>query len=146
MMRASSWSSERPPRPSSTPKRRSAVTGGPAMSGNDWVAASATSLADDIRSRRRTSEEVVAAALERIDAVNPRINAVVHRIDGVLDAARRADQQLARGDVTGPLHGLPFTIKDSFDTAGTVTTAGTIGWRDRVPETDATVVARLRAA
>ena len=90
--------------------------------------------------------EVVTAVLERIDAVNPRINAVVRRVDGVLDAARRADEQLARGQAAGPLHGLPFTIKDSFDTAGTVTTAGTIGWRERVPATDATVVARLRAA
>lgn len=116
------------------------------MSGNPWVAASAASLAEDIRSRRRSSEEVVTAVLERIDVVNPRINAVIRRIDGVVDAARRADVQLARGEVTGPLHGLPFTIKDSFDTSGTVTTAGTIGWRDRVPETDATVVGRLRTA
>jgi len=99
------------------------------MSGSDWVAASATSLANDIRTGRRSSVEVVTAVLERIDAVNPRINAVVRRVDGVLDAARRADEQLARGQAAGPLHGLPFTIKDSFDTAGTVTTAGTIGWR-----------------
>ena len=116
------------------------------MSGSDWIAASATSLADDIRSRRRSSVEVVTAVLERIEAVNPRLNAVVRRVDGVLDAARRADEALARGDAVGPLHGLPFTIKDSFDTAGIVTTVGTVGWRDRVPERDATVVARLRAA
>ena len=116
------------------------------MSGSDWVAASATTLANDIRSGRRSSAEVVTAVLERIDAVNPRINAVVRRIDGVLDAARRADEERARGGSTGPLHGLPFTIKDSFDTAGIVTTAGTVGWRERVPATDATVVARLRAA
>ena len=105
------------------------------MSGSDWVAASATTLANDIRSGRRSSAEVVTAVLERIDAVNPRINAVVRRIDGVLDAARRADEERARGGSTGPLHGLPFTIKDSFDTAGIVTTAGTVGWRDRVPAT-----------
>jgi amidase len=116
------------------------------MSGSDWIAGSATSLADDIRSGRRSSVEVVSAVLERIDVVNPRINAVVRRVDGVLDAARRADEVIAHGEVSGPLHGLPFTIKDSFDTAGTVTTAGTIGWKDRVPERDATVVARLRAA
>jgi amidase len=48
--------------------------------------------------------------------------------------------------VDGPLHGVPFTIKDSNDTAGLVTTAGTIGWRDRVPDADGTVVARLKAA
>jgi len=116
------------------------------MSGNDWVASSATKLADDIRSGRRSSVEVVTAVLERIDAVNPRLNAVVRRLDGVLDAARQADADLASGKLAGPLHGLPFTIKDSFDTAGIVTTVGTVGWRDRVPERDATVVARLRAA
>jgi len=116
------------------------------MSGNDWVAGSARSLAEAIREGRRSSVEVVTAVLEAIDAMNPRINAVVQRVDGVLEAARRADEALARGEAVGPLHGLPFTIKDSFDTAGVVTTAGTIGWRDRVPATDATVVARLRAA
>jgi amidase len=116
------------------------------MSGDDWVAASATSLAHDIRAGRRSSVEVVTAVLERIEAVNPRINAIVQRVDGVLDAARRADAALAEGASVGPLHGLPFTIKDSYDSAGIVTTAGTIGWRDRVPDRDATVVARLRAA
>ena len=116
------------------------------MSGSDWLVASATSLADDIRSGRRTSVETVRAVLDRIDAVNPRINAVVQRVDGALESAARADERLARGEVSGPLHGVPFTIKDSFDTAGTVTTAGTVGWRSRVPDADATVVTRLRAA
>ena len=125
---------------------RSAASGDPAMSGSEWVAASATSLAADIRSGRRSSVEVVSAVLDRIEAVSPRLNAVVCRVEGALDAAREADDRLAGGEVTGSLHGLPFTIKDSFDTAGTITTAGTIGWRDRVPERDATVVARLRAA
>lgn len=116
------------------------------MSGSDWVFASAASLAEDIRARKRSSVEVVTAVLDRIDVVNPRINAVVHRIDGVLEAAEAADAAMAAGVPTGPLHGLPFTIKDSFDTAGVVTTAGSVGWRDRVPADDATVVARLRRA
>jgi amidase len=116
------------------------------MSGSDWVAASAMSLADDIRTGRRSSVEVVTAVLERIEAVNPRINAVVRLVDGVMEAAQAADAALAAGGSLGPLHGLPFTIKDSFDTAGVVTTAGTVGWRDRVPREDATVVERLRKA
>jgi amidase len=116
------------------------------MTGNDWVTASATKLAREIRTGRRSSVEVVTAVVERIDAVNPRINAVVQRLDGVLDAAREADARRAGGEPLGSLHGLPFTIKDSYDTAGTVTTAGTLGWRRRVPDRDATVVARLRAA
>ena len=107
---------------------------------------SATQLAKAIRSRQLSSVEVTTAVLERIAAVNPMINAVVQRADGVLEAARRADQELAAGRVGGPIHGLPFTIKDSFDTAGIVTTAGTVGWRERVPDTDATVVARLKDA
>ena len=85
--------------------------------------------------------------LPRADrGVNPRINAVVRLADDARDRARAADAELARGARLGPLHGVPFTIKDSLDTAGVVTTAGTAGWRERVPERDATVVARLREA
>ena len=67
----------------------------------------------------------------------PRINAVVALAADALDRARDADARLARGETPGPLHGVPFTIKDSLDTAGLVTTAGSVGWRDRVPDRDA---------
>lgn len=107
---------------------------------------SATTLAGMIRAGEVSSVEVVEACLARIDEVNPSINAVVRLADDSLDRARAADAALARGDALGLLHGVPFTIKDSLDTAGVVTTAGTIGWAARVPERDATVVARLRAA
>ena len=107
---------------------------------------SATWLATAIRERQVSSLEAVDACLARIEAVNPHINAVVRLAADARDRARAADATLARGDATGPLHGVPFTIKDSMDTAGVVTTAGTVGWRDRVPDRDATVVARLRAA
>jgi amidase len=109
-------------------------------------AASATTLAELIRERRVSAVEAVEACLERIAAVNPRINAVVAFADDAITRAVESDGRLGRGEVDGPLHGVPFTIKDSLDTAGVVTTAGTIGWRDRVPERDATVVARLKAA
>jgi amidase len=99
-----------------------------------------------IRRRDVSSVEAVHACLERIAAVNDRLNAVVAFADDAITRAVEADASLARGDQIGPLHGVPFTIKDSFDTAGVVSTAGTIGWRDRVPDRDATVVARLRAA
>jgi amidase len=107
---------------------------------------SATNLAERIRRREVSSVEVVTAVLASIDAVNPRINAVVRLADDALERAGLADADLAAGTVRGPLHGVPFTIKDSFDTAGVVTTAGTVGWRERVPARDATVVARLKAA
>ena len=117
------------------------------MSGSsDWVAASATELLGDIREGRRSSVEVVRAVLERIDAVNPAINAVVQLVPDAVEDAAKADDEQRHGISRGPLHGLPFTIKDSFDTAGLVTTVGSVGWRDRVPERDATVVARLKAA
>ena len=107
---------------------------------------SATELGGLIRRREVSSVEVVNACLARISEVNPRVNAVVRLADDALARAGDADARLARGEPIGPLHGVPFTIKDSLDTAGVVTTAGTVGWAARVPERDATVVARLRAA
>lgn len=94
-----------------------------------------------------TSFEVVAACLDRIEEVNGALNAVV-RLDreGALAAARRADDALRRGERLGPLHGVPMTIKDSFDTRGIVSTGGTLGRKDHVPAADATVVRRLREA
>jgi amidase len=99
-----------------------------------------------IRTGEVSSVEVVEACLRRIEVVNPLINAVVRLADDALDVARAADAARGRGTSLGPLHGVPFTIKDSLDTAGVVTTAGTVGWATRVPERDATVVARLKAA
>ncbi|HEX5825855.1 MAG TPA: amidase [Candidatus Limnocylindrales bacterium] len=108
--------------------------------------ASATWLAEAIRTRRISSVEAVDACLARIEVVNPRLNAVVRLTDDARERAREADREVAVGTSRGPLHGVPFTIKDSLDTAGVVTTAGTVGWRERVPTRDATVVARLKAA
>ena len=113
---------------------------------DDITAASTRWLARAIRERRISSLEAVDACLARIEAVNPRINAVVRLVDDARDRAREADAALSRGAAIGPLHGVPHTLKDSLDTVGIVTTAGTVGWRDRVPERDATVAARLRAA
>jgi amidase len=103
-------------------------------------------LAAAIAERRRSSREVVEWHLRRIEEVNPRLNAVVTLAGDALDRADAADNALARGEPAGPLHGVPITLKDSIDTAGLRTTAGTIGWRDRVPGRDATVAQRLKAA
>jgi amidase len=109
--------------------------------------APATVLAEAIRRKRVSSLEVVNACLRRIDEVNPRLNAVVQLMaDTARAGARQADAELARGKLRGPLHGVPFTVKDSFDTAGVISTAGTQGWARRVPTEDATMVARIRAA
>jgi len=114
---------------------------------DELIYASATDLAKAIRTKEASSQEVTDAYLARIEAVNPQLNAVVQlTADTAREQARRADEALARGEVRGPLHGVPMTIKDSLDTAGVITTAGTSGRASFVPAQDATVVARLRAA
>lgn len=112
-----------------------------------FIYESATKVARAIRAKEVSSVEVVNAYLKRIEAVNPKLNAVVQLpADAALEQARQADDALARGEHKGPLHGVPMTIKDSFDTAGVVSTWGTPGRAGYVPDHDATVVARLKAA
>jgi amidase len=107
---------------------------------------SATKLAQMIREKKVSSVEVLRAHLTQIDRVNPKLNAVVQFCrERAMAEAQQADAMLAKGTVKGPLHGVPMTIKDSFDTAGVVSTGGTLGRKDFVPAADATVVARLRA-
>lgn len=104
-------------------------------------------LAAAIRRGELTSEAIVTACLARIQEVNSALNAVVQlAADAATARAREADAALARGESWGPLHGVPMTIKDSFDTAGLISTGGTLGRRNFVPDQDATVVARLRDA
>jgi amidase len=109
--------------------------------------ASATALARRIRDRQLSSEEVVQAHIQRIAAINPRLNAVVQLAEAqALEDARAADAALARGQPIGALHGVPFTVKDWIDTAGLPCTGGDLAFRTRVPAEDATVVARMRRA
>ena len=100
-----------------------------------------------IRDKKASSAEVVDAHIARIEAVNPKLNAVVQlRSDSARAAAVKADETLANGDETGPLHGVPFTVKDSIAIEGVISTAGTAGRASHVASADATVVARMRAA
>lgn len=109
--------------------------------------ATARQLADLIRQKKASSLEAVNACLARIAQVNPKLNAVVALVaEDARAHAKAADQKLARGETVGPLHGVPMTIKDSLDTAGVVTAAGTRGRKNFVPKEDATVVKRLKAA
>ena len=112
----------------------------------DLIHTDATGLAELIRTRKFSSVEVVQAHLDRIEATNPDINAIVTLADGALDAARAADEELAAGGKVGPLHGVPFTVKDGFDTAGVLTQRGSPIFAGRIPDTDATGVARLKRA
>ncbi len=109
--------------------------------------ASATSLAQAIREKRVSSSEVVEAHLQHIEAVNPKLNAVAQLCgEAALDRARDLDDALARGEIRGPLHGVPFTVKDWIEVAGVVCAAGLKERAGFVPKRDATVVARMRAA
>jgi amidase len=111
------------------------------------LAASATQVARMLREGKISAVELVNRCYARIDQVNPMINAVVATCrERALAEAADADAMTAKGKSKGPLHGVPFTVKDSFDTAGVVSTGGTLGRKDFVPGADATVVARARAA
>src|SRR5947209_17246431 len=114
----------------------------------DVIGAPAGWLARKIREKELSSLEVVRAHLQHIHTVNPRLNAVVFATaESAVKEARAADRR-ARGRkaVLGPLHGVPFTAKDIFNTAGLPTTAGMRMLRSKIPDHDATVVARMRRA
>src|SRR6202795_2177191 len=106
----------------------------------------ATKLAELIRAREVSPVEVVQAHLDRIEAVNPKINAIVSIAEGALEAAKAAEGAVLAGEKLGPLHGVPFTSKDSIDTAGVLTQRGSPIFRGRVRDVDATSVARMKKA
>jgi aspartyl-tRNA(Asn)/glutamyl-tRNA(Gln) amidotransferase subunit A len=106
----------------------------------------ATKLAELIRTREVSPVEVMKAHLDRIEAVNPKVNAIVTIADGALQSAKESEAAVQRGDKLGPLHGVPFTAKDSIDTANVLTQRGSPIFKGRTPETDATSVARMKKA
>lgn len=117
------------------------------MSADELCRMSAAELAEAIRARRVSPVEVTEAVLARIERLNPRLNAYCTVTAGAaLEAARAAEQALARGSAPGPLHGVPVSIKDTILTAGVRTTRGSKLYADYVPAEDAPVVERLKAA
>ena len=112
----------------------------------DLIFSDATMLAELIRTKAVSSVEVVQAHLDRIEAVNPTINAIVTISDGALAAAKAAEAAVLAGNEIGPLHGVPFTVKDSIDTAGVLTQRGSPIFKGRLPGVDATSVARMKNA
>jgi aspartyl-tRNA(Asn)/glutamyl-tRNA(Gln) amidotransferase subunit A len=100
-----------------------------------------------LRRRQVSSVEIVRSLLERIERLEPMLNAYITvTAEEALAAARRCDEELAAGRDRGPLHGIPMAVKDLFDTAGIRTTAGSKILAERVPDEDATVVRKLREA
>ena len=107
----------------------------------------ATELAERIRRRELSPVAVVRAFLERIAAVDGDLGAYCTvTAEQALDAARVAEAALAAGERTGPLHGVPVSLKDLVYTRGVRTTRGSAIYADLVPDEDAPVVERLRAA
>lgn len=107
---------------------------------------SASRLAELMRRREVSPVEVVEAHLRRLETHNPALNAVVTVAADVLERAREAEAALRRGDAAGALHGVPLTIKDTFDVRGVRSTCGSRLRAEFVPGEDAQAVARLRAA
>ena len=94
-----------------------------------------------------SARELVNAALDRIERVNPQVNAVVHvSRDLAQSQAAEVDRLIASGERLGPLAGVPMTVKDMYEVAGMPSTSGTLGRARFVPDRDATIVERLRRA
>jgi aspartyl-tRNA(Asn)/glutamyl-tRNA(Gln) amidotransferase subunit A len=104
-------------------------------------------LGRQLRERCLSPVELTRDCLARIGQLNPQLNAFITILsDSALQEARRAEQEIQRGEYRGPLHGIPIGLKDIFDTVGTRTTAGSALFKDRAPTEDAEVVCRLRGA
>jgi len=117
------------------------------MTTDDVTLWSATQLEAAIRARSLSSRELLAAFTAKIERLNPAVNAVVTTDpERAQAAAGRADEAAVKGDWAGPLHGLPFTVKDAIETAGIRSTGGAAALADHVPSVDAPAVARLTEA
>jgi amidase len=120
---------------------------GPTTDVEEVLLRSATEAAELVRRREISARELTEALLARIEAVNPTITAVVElRAEEALREADAADRAVAGEVQLGPLHGVPMTVKDSFDVAGLHTTWGNPAFADYVAKSDATVVQRLKDA
>ena len=117
------------------------------MTSPDAVPLSIAEAADLIRARKLSPVELTEACLQRIGSLDARLHAFISVTrQEAIAAAQRAATAISGGNYRGPLHGVPFALKDLFDTAGVRTTAGSMILADRVPAEDAEVAARLKAA
>ncbi len=108
---------------------------------------SASELGRMVRRREVSAAELADHFIGRVERLDPKINAVVARdFPRAHKAAKAADDALARGRLFGPLHGLPFTIKDAYEVEGLTSTGGAPIWKDHVPTRSATAIDRLQRA
>ena len=117
------------------------------MDETDLCFTPATELADAIRARKLSAVEITSTVLDRITALEPKLNGFAHlAADAAMDAAAKADNALAGGVAIGPLHGIPVTIKDLEPVRGMPFEGGTYLRRGEVASADNVVVSRLRNA
>src|ERR1700716_1405607 len=117
------------------------------MASTDLAFTPATELAGVIRAKKLSPVELARAGLDRIGRLNPVVNAFCTvTADLALAAAREAEQALMKGEARGPLHGIPFSIKDLLYTKGVRTMSGSFIFAERVPDVDPPVVRRLKQA
>ena len=117
------------------------------MEKTDIAFLSAAELSRLIKRKEVSPVEATEAYLERIDRVDGKLNSyitVCH--EEALEAARQAEQAITRGDYLGPMHGIPVSVKDQFNTKAIRTTGGSTILAEHVPDEDATVIAKLREA
>lgn len=125
-----------------------AAPGDGGAGGDDVIAfKSGLELAALLRNKALSSVEMTQYFIDRIERYDTRLNAIPVRIfEQALTHAARADAALARGEILGPLHGLPMTIKESFDIAGTANTWGNPAWKDNISSSDAEMVTRYKGS
>jgi aspartyl-tRNA(Asn)/glutamyl-tRNA(Gln) amidotransferase subunit A len=115
------------------------------VTGAELTSKSLTEVSGMIHERSVTSTQLVQALLDRINVINPKVNAYVTvMVKQALEQAKVLDAEQRAGKFRGPLHGIPLALKDNIDTAGTRTTAASPMFKDRVPTEDAAIVTRLK--
>ena len=117
------------------------------MSDLDLLSKTISEVSEEIRNKNLSPVELVTAELEHIDKMRVPVNSFITVLaDQALEAARKAETEISRGQYKGPLHGIPFAVKDNITTAGIKTTVGSKILADWIPDEDATVVTKMREA
>lgn len=113
----------------------------------DLLTGTASAMSEAMARGDISAVELMTAHFDRVDQINPQVNAVIWQDrDAAMAQAKACDEDRAKGKLRGPLHGIPITVKESFDLAGSPTTWGNPDWADNVPDRDSDAVARYRAA
>ena len=117
------------------------------MTTQGLTALTLTEASDLLKAKKLSPVDLTQACLDRIDKIDPKLNSFLTLCpDRALDAARRAEQEISAGNLHGDFHGIPYAVKDIYNTAGIRTTHGSKVFKDNVPDADCTAVVNLDAA